>query len=149
MFRSVSSPPCLQWLWYSPDILSSENQKLFFFPEDKGMHRLKPSVHFHLVLRCRIHRASPPHLCFCSMMHVVHFNGVRLRLWTVATSRPIVHPADHIWVSSHGVIDKGKPKNWRKICPNAILSTTNPTWTDLGLFSERLANDRLSRGMAL
>jgi hypothetical protein len=36
MFRSVSSPPCLQWLWYSPDILSSENQKLFFFQRIKA-----------------------------------------------------------------------------------------------------------------
>ena len=34
-------------------------------------------------------------------------------------------------------------------CPNATLSTTNPTWTDPGLHSERSATNRLSHGTAL
>jgi hypothetical protein len=41
---------------------------------------------------------------------------------------------------------------WGKACPSATLSTTNPTWTDLGLNpglrGERLATNRLSHGTA-
>jgi hypothetical protein len=41
----------------------------------------------------------------------------------------------------------------RRTCPRATLSTTNPTWTDLGsnpdLRGERLAANRLSHGTAL
>jgi len=41
----------------------------------------------------------------------------------------------------------------RKTCPCATLSTSNPTWTDLGsipyLRVKRLAKDRLSRGTAV
>jgi hypothetical protein len=36
-----------------------------------------------------------------------------------------------------------------KTCPSATLSTTNPTWTDLGLRGKRPATKRLSHGMAL
>jgi hypothetical protein len=50
-------------------------------------------------------------------------------------------------------IDRGKPKNSEKICPIATLSTTNPTWTDLGanmsLCGERPATNRLSHDTAL
>jgi hypothetical protein len=39
-----------------------------------------------------------------------------------------------------------------KTCPSATLSTTHPTWTDLGsnagLRGERLATNRLSHGTA-
>jgi hypothetical protein len=39
-----------------------------------------------------------------------------------------------------------------KTCPSATLSTTNPTWTDLGLNpglrSDRPVTNRLSRGTA-
>ena len=35
-----------------------------------------------------------------------------------------------------------------KTCPSAILSTTNPTWTDPGVRSERQATNRLSHGTA-
>ena len=42
--------------------------------------------------------------------------------------------------------------NQRKPCPNATLSTTNPTWTTLSsnpsLRRDRLATSRLSRGTA-
>jgi hypothetical protein len=41
----------------------------------------------------------------------------------------------------------------RKSCPNATLSTTNPTWTDKGanldFHSERPATNRLSHGTAI
>jgi hypothetical protein len=43
--------------------------------------------------------------------------------------------------------------NLRKTCPSAILSTTNPTWTDPGanpgLHSERPVTNHLNHGMAL
>jgi hypothetical protein len=46
-------------------------------------------------------------------------------------------------------VDRGKPKNLgERNCPSATLSTTNPTWTDLGanpdLPCERLAANHLS-----
>jgi hypothetical protein len=47
--------------------------------------------------------------------------------------------------------DDGKTKELkRKTCPslNATLSTTNPTWIDLGLWGESLATNHLSHGMA-
>jgi hypothetical protein len=37
---------------------------------------------------------------------------------------------------------------WRKTCPSATLSTTNPTWTDPGLRGERPATNRLSHDTA-
>jgi hypothetical protein len=41
---------------------------------------------------------------------------------------------------------------WGKTCPSATLSTTNPTWTDLGsnpaLCGERSATNRLNYGTA-
>jgi hypothetical protein len=44
-------------------------------------------------------------------------------------------------------VDRGKPKNSEKNLPSASLSTTNPTWTDLGankgLRGERPANQFL------
>jgi hypothetical protein len=36
----------------------------------------------------------------------------------------------------------------RKACPSATLSTTNPTWIDLGLCGERPAANDLSHGTA-
>jgi hypothetical protein len=36
----------------------------------------------------------------------------------------------------------------RELVPSATLSTTNPTWIDLGLCSERLVTNRLSHDMA-
>jgi hypothetical protein len=44
---------------------------------------------------------------------VVHFNGVRLRLWTVATNRPIVHPPD-VWSPSGLILTEEKPNNSEK-----------------------------------
>jgi hypothetical protein len=48
---------------------------------------------------------------------------------------------------------QGKPKYSEKTCPSATLSTTNPTWPDLGSNPGRrggkLATNRLSYGAAL
>jgi hypothetical protein len=51
-------------------------------------------------------------------------------------------------------IDRGKPKNsGGKACPSSTLSTTNLTWTDLGLNpglrGEMPATNRLSHGTAI
>jgi hypothetical protein len=56
----------------------------------------------------------------------------------------VLRVMDHQW----NEIDRGKPTT----CPNATLSTTNLTWTDLGsnpgLRGERPATNRLSHGTA-
>jgi hypothetical protein len=84
---------------------------------------------------------------------LVHVDGVRLCLWTAATNGPTVHPQDYIWVWSHGrmILTRETWRTWKEICPSAILSTTNPTWIDLGtnpgLCGERLTSKCLSRVM--
>jgi membrane-bound lytic murein transglycosylase MltF len=50
-------------------------------------------------------------------------------------------------------IDRGKQKDYeKKTCPSAALSTTNPTWTDLGVnlevCGEKPATNRLRYGTA-
>jgi hypothetical protein len=61
--------------------------------------------------------------------------GVRLsQLGTLATNWPIVlAPGDRWWVWSSRWKEnlQRKPKYSEKTCPNATLSTTNPTWLDL------------------
>jgi hypothetical protein len=57
---------------------------------------------------------------------------------------------EHRW----NEIDRGKLRySGGRTCPNATLSTTNPTWTDPGsnpdLRGERQATDRLSHGTAI
>jgi hypothetical protein len=59
------------------------------------------------------------------------------------------HVMEHRW----NVIDRGKQTySGKKTCPNATLSTTNPTWTDPesnpGLRGERPATNRLSHDTA-
>jgi hypothetical protein len=44
---------------------------------------------------------------------------------------------------------RSRLKNSEKTCPSATLSTTNLSWTDLGLCGERLATNHLNYGMAL
>jgi hypothetical protein len=41
----------------------------------------------------------------------------------------VLQVMEHQW----NEIDRGKPTTRRKTCPSATLSTTNSTWTDLGL----------------
>jgi hypothetical protein len=43
---------------------------------------------------------------------------------------------------------RGKPKSSEKTCPNATLTTTNLTWTETGLHSERPVTDCLSHDTA-
>jgi hypothetical protein len=49
-------------------------------------------------------------------------------------------------MESHGgmILTGERQRNERKTCPIAILSTTNLTWTDLGLCGERLMTNHLS-----
>jgi hypothetical protein len=58
-------------------------------------------------------------------------------LGTVATVWPIVPAPDdrwwwRLWSSRWNVNWQGKPTYSEKTCPSATLSTTNPTWPDLG-----------------
>jgi hypothetical protein len=75
-------------------------------------------------------------------------------LWTAATIEPIVHPSGDIlaWRAMVEWYWQGKAKNSEKICPSATLSTTNLTWTDLGMnpsiCNEKLVAKCLSDGVA-
>jgi hypothetical protein len=78
--------------------------------------------------------------------HVVYIDGMRLSLncgnkWTYCSSVKLILE----W-SPGGMIMTGENwGTWIKACPSAILSTTNPTWTDpdtnLGLNGERPATN--------
>jgi hypothetical protein len=70
-----------------------------------------------------------------SVVSLIDFDGVRLRLWTAATSGHIFHPPHDMSLESDGgmIYCQGKTeKTLRKTCPSAILYTTNPTWIDPG-----------------
>jgi hypothetical protein len=47
---------------------------------------------------------------------LIDFYGVRLRLWTAATTGHIAHPPDDIWIRERrwNDIDRGKPRKWGK-----------------------------------
>jgi hypothetical protein len=67
---------------------------------------------------------------------LVPWGGVRVSpLGTSTTNWPIVAP-DHrwrwMWSSQWNDNWQGKPKYSEKFFPSATLSTTNPTWPDLG-----------------
>jgi hypothetical protein len=96
----------------------------------------------------------------------LHGEGPRSRCYGRTTAlRLFVQPCDEdkdeqffyqvLQVMEHqwNEIDRGKPTTERKTCPSAALSTTNPTWTypglNLGLRSERPANNHLSHGTAM
>jgi hypothetical protein len=49
-------------------------------------------------------------------------------LWWWAVFYQVLQVMEHQW----NEIDRGKPTTQRKTWPSAILSTTNPTWTDPG-----------------
>jgi hypothetical protein len=68
---------------------------------------------------------------------------------------PIVPAPDDrwwLWSNRWNVNWQGKPKYLEKTCPSATLSTTNPTWPDLGSNPGRRggkpASNRLSYGTA-
>jgi len=61
------------------------------------------------------------------------------------------------WTNEYGVLmewcwQRKNWRTWRKTCPFAILSTTDPTWTGLGfnqgLCGDRMATNHLSHGTA-
>jgi hypothetical protein len=69
-------------------------------------------------------------------LFLVSWGGVRLSpLGTSVTNWPIVPAPDDrwsIWRSRWNENWQGKPKCSEETCPNATLSTTNPTWRKLG-----------------
>jgi hypothetical protein len=93
--------------------------------------------------------------CYNNIIIVVDDDyGMRLCLWTVVTSGPIVQPpGDYMSVESHGgmILTGENWRTWRKTCPNATLSTTHLSWTDLGVnpgfHGGRPATNHLSYGM--
>jgi hypothetical protein len=83
------------------------------------------------------------------------YDGVRPCLCRTADANgPIVHPTDDIWMWSNcGITMTGENRRtWRKTCPSATLSTTNPTWAALGansaLHGEKPVTNHLSYGTA-
>jgi hypothetical protein len=70
--------------------------------------------------------------------------------WYVGQCWPIVPAPDDRWWNDDW---QGKPKYSEKICPSATLSTTNPTWPDLGSNPGRRggkpATNSLSYGTAI
>jgi hypothetical protein len=70
-----------------------------------------------------------------SLFFLVLWGGVRLSpLGTSATNWPIVLAPDDRWAQSISWNEnwQGKPNYSEETSPNAILSTTNPIWLDLG-----------------
>jgi hypothetical protein len=94
--------------------------------------------------------------CLHNATTVVSRGGVRLSLLgTAATNWPIVPaPDDRLWTWSSRWNGnwQGKPKYSEKTCPSATLTTTNPTWPDLGSNPSRRggkpATNHLSSGTA-
>jgi hypothetical protein len=76
-------------------------------------------------------------------------------LGTPASSGPTVPAPDNrrVWSIRWNVNWQGKPKHSENTCPSATLSTTNPTWPDLGSNPGRRggkpSTNRLSYGMAV
>jgi hypothetical protein len=74
--------------------------------------------------------------CYIAFNYNIKRQEVRLSpLGTSATIWPIIPaPDDRWWVWSNWWNEnwQGKPKYLEETCPGATLSTTNPTWPDLG-----------------
>jgi hypothetical protein len=72
--------------------------------------------------------------------------------WSIVLSlRPTIPGPDdrwRLWCNRWNANWQGKPKYWKKTCPSATLSTTNPTWRYLGHRGGKPANNRLSYGTA-
>jgi hypothetical protein len=88
-------------------------------------------------------------------LFLVSWGGVRLSpLGTSAvTNWPILPVPDDrwwVWSSQWNEYRQGKPRYSEETCPSATLSTTNPTWPDLGSNPGRRggkpATNRLSYG---
>jgi hypothetical protein len=92
-------------------------------------------------------------LDFSCLAWLIFFHEVRLSpLGTAATVWPIV-PAQNdrwwVWSSRWNANWQGKLKYSEKTCPNASLSTTNPTWPNPGRRGGKPANNHLSYGTDL
>jgi hypothetical protein len=91
-----------------------------------------------------------------TVVFFVSWGGVRLSpLGTSATNWPIVPAPDDRWWEWNSWWNEnwqGKPKYLENTFPSATLSTTNPTWPDLGWNpgrrGEKPATSRLSYGTA-
>jgi hypothetical protein len=87
---------------------------------------------------CRNHWSTATPFLYAGYVasNVVSWGGVRLSpLGTSATNWPIVPAPDDrwwMWSSRWNKNWHGKPKYSEKTCPSSTLSTTNPTWPDLG-----------------
>jgi hypothetical protein len=120
-----------------------------------------------VVVVCRCVPSIDVFLCGCSCscidasvsFFLVSWDGVRLSpLGTSATNSPTVPaPRDKwwwwMWSTRWNENWQGKLKYSEKICPSATLSTTNPTWPDLGANpgprGGKTATNRLSYGTAM
>jgi hypothetical protein len=117
------------------------------------------ALHPRMISSSLVIRASAQTPCMsifvCShVIVVVHIDRGRLCLWTVATNRPLFIPqvtyeyGEQWW----NYTDRGKLKTSEKNLSQCHLSTTNPTWSDLGanpsLHKENPATNHLSHGMA-
>jgi hypothetical protein len=109
-----------------------------------------------IVSKLTPHYPDTSKLSGVNVLSNVHVDGVRLCLWTAATTGHTVHPPDDTWVWTAMVERYWQEKTEElreKPCPSATLSTTNLTWTDPGtnsdLRGERLATNLLSHGTAL
>jgi hypothetical protein len=102
--------------------------------------------------------SSPTFAC-CLWVEVLFMffflSGMRLSPLGMSASNCSIVPApDDIWVWNIWWNEnwQGKLKYSEKTCPSATLSTTNPTWPDLGLnlgcCSGKLATNCLSYGLA-
>jgi hypothetical protein len=91
-------------------------------------------------VQCQIMMSCPSLIIFNLkgiLFFLVSLGGVRLStLGTSATIWPIVPTPDDrwwwVWSSRWNENWQGKPKYSEKTCPSSTLSTTNPTWSDLG-----------------
>jgi hypothetical protein len=83
---------------------------------------------------------------YCMICLYVHVDGVRLCLWTAATNGPIVYPPH---THSVMILTEENWWTWRKTGPSATLSTTDPTWTDVGFRGERPATNHLAMAQPL
>jgi hypothetical protein len=53
-----SSPPCPDWVWGTPSLVSDVCQRLF--PWEKSGQTMELTIQLHLVLKLRMHGAIPP-----------------------------------------------------------------------------------------
>jgi hypothetical protein len=105
------------------------------------------------------------YLCHKSKVVTCHYECMNI-LWTFFNASgvglsplycshfwPIVPAPDDrwewLWSSWWNEDWQGKPKYSEKTCPNATLSTTNPTWPNPGRRGGKPATNHLSYGMAL